>query len=290
MTSHTFRAVLVAALIAIGVSPIRAQAPSGPSVSASSSAAASQGADDPDLDPNKAQPDFFVTSIPTTLRLPRGKLAFRLTHRFLRPLGQGDLADLLADFFGFDSGAQMGFGLNYGVVPGGQIGFYRTSDRTIQFNGQFEIASQKRAPVGVSVVATIDGTNNFSDAYSPGLAMVVSREIGDRAALYLHPSWVNNSNLEPPDTAGDNNTTLLGLGARVRLHGGTYATFEASPRLAGYQPGAALISVGLEQRAGGHMFQLNFSNGYGTTLSQVARGGTSYDDWYIGFNLTRKFY
>ncbi len=51
-----------------------------------------------------------------------------------------------------------------------------------------------------------------------------------------------------------------------------------------------LISFGIEQRAGGHVFQLNFSNGFGTTLAQVARGGTACDDWYLGFNLSRKFY
>ena len=61
-------------------------------------------------------------------------------------------------------------------------------------------------------------------------------------------------------------------------------------RSAGYAPGTALMSFGLEQRAGGHVFQLTFSNGLGTTLAQVARGGTARDDWYIGFNLSRKFY
>jgi hypothetical protein len=40
---------------------------------------------------------------------------------------------------------------------------------------------------------------------------------------------------------------------------------------------------------GGHSFLLNFSNGIGTTMAQVARGGTE-ADWYIGFNITRKFY
>ena len=40
---------------------------------------------------------------------------------------------------------------------------------------------------------------------------------------------------------------------------------------------------------GGHNFQLNFVNGFGTTFAQMARGGT-YDDWFIGFNISRKFY
>ena len=46
----------------------------------------------------------------------------------------------------------------------------------------------------------------------------------------------------------------------------------------------------IEKRAGGHAFQLNFSNGFGTTMGQIARGGTSNDDWYMGFNISRKFF
>ena len=39
----------------------------------------------------------------------------------------------------------------------------------------------------------------------------------------------------------------------------------------------------------GHAFQINFSRGLGTTIGQVARGGTE-DDWFIGFNISRKFW
>ena len=82
---------------------------------------------------------------------------------------------------------------------------------------------------------------------------------------------------------------VTGIGARIRAARNTYLFVEASPRVAGHDPGVTMISFGFEQRAGGHMFQLNFSNGFGTTLAQVARGGTANEDWYLGFNLSRKF-
>jgi len=41
---------------------------------------------------------------------------------------------------------------------------------------------------------------------------------------------------------------------------------------------------------GGHAFQLNFSNDLGTTPAQTARGQQGSDDWFIGFNISRKFY
>ena len=63
---------------------------------------------DEDLDLDPAEPDFEIVDLPTNLRLPKHRLAFRLTHRFTRPLDEGDFSDLLADFFGFDGGAQIG--------------------------------------------------------------------------------------------------------------------------------------------------------------------------------------
>jgi hypothetical protein len=244
--------------------------------------------DDPDRDPNDSQPDFYVATLNTNLRLPKGKMAFRLTHRFLRTLGDGDFGDLASRFFGLDSGAQIGLDLKYAPFRGGQIGVYRTSDRTIQLQGQYNVVKDGNGPIGVGVVANVDGTDNFTDEFSPGAAIVLSRELGDRGAIYLQPSFVGNTNLVSDE--GDDYTVMAGVGARLRFSRGGYVFVEGSPRVAGFKQGVTLVSFGFEQRYGGHVFQLNVSNGFGTTLAQVARGGTAKDDWYLGFNLSRKFY
>ena len=246
--------------------------------------------EDPDLEVNVSQPDFTLAALPTNLRLPKGKFAFRVTHRFARPLGEGDFGSLVEDFFGFDSGAQIGLELRYGLFRGAQVGINRTSDRTIQFFGQYDVKSQQSFPMGVGVWGSVDGTNNFRDSYSPALGVVLSRELGEFGAVYAEPIWVNNTNAEPSELVDDNSTLMLGLGTRLRIRPTVYVTAEVSPRLTGYAPGDALVSFGLEKRAGGHAFSINFSNGFGTTMAQVARGGTSFDDWYIGFNIARKFY
>ena len=72
--------------------------------------------DDPDRDPNRSQPDFTLVNLPTTLRVPKYKSAFRVTHRFARPLGQGDFSDLAEDLFGLDSGAQIGLEYRFGIM------------------------------------------------------------------------------------------------------------------------------------------------------------------------------
>lgn len=284
--TRQFRLLLALTMVAAMALPAAAQNESAPPATAAPPVVQD---DDPDRDPNASQPDFYVATLNTNLRLPKGKWNFRLTHRFTTPLGQGDFGDLAGRLFGLDGGALVGLDLKYGLLPGFDIGIYRTSfDRTIQFQGRYNLIRDGNGPIGLGVVANVDGTDNFSDEFSPGIAIVLSRELGDRGALYLQPSYVGNTNLTT--AAGDDYTVMAGLGARLRIGRNSYVFMEASPRVTGFDPGVHQVSFGFEQRYGGHVFQLNVSNGFGTTLAQVARGGPGSDSWYLGFNLARKFF
>jgi hypothetical protein len=244
---------------------------------------------------NASQPDFTLVALPTTLRVPLHKSAFRVTHRFTRPLGQGDFGDLASDFFALDSSAQIGLEYRFGIVPGGQIGIHRTNDRTIEFFGEYSVLQQgDRWPFELAAFASVDGTNNFRDEYSPALGAVMSRELGRHGAVYVEPIWVNNSNLLPGDLVDDNDTFMVGIGGRFRVRPTVYVVLEVTPRVAGFDPGTHQASFAIEKRVGGHSFQLNFSNGFGTTMGQIARGGPKAangdTDWYMGFNISRKFF
>jgi uncharacterized beta barrel domain-containing protein DUF5777 len=246
---------------------------------------------DPDARVDPLQPDFNLAALPTTLRMPVRKLAFRVTHRFARALGRGDFGDLLSDAFGFDSGAQIGLELRYGLLPGTQVAVHRTSNRTIEIFGQHSFLSERHGGgFGLDLLVGLEGDNNLREQHRGIVGALVSKNITSVAAIYAEPVWVGNTN--SVDAAGtDNNTVLLGLGARLRVRPALYLVGEVSPRLAGYDPGVNQVSFGIEGRAGGHLFQLNFSNGFGTTLGQLSsRGGVNYDDWYIGFNIARKFF
>lgn len=246
---------------------------------------------DPDRNLNFSQPDFTIITLPTTLRLPRHRSAFRVTHRFGRPLGAGDFGDLAGDLFGLDSGAVIGLEYRFAIVRGGQIGFHRTSGKTIEFFGEYNVLQQGATkPIGLSVIASVDGTNNFRDRYSPAVGVVLSRELGRHGAVYFEPTWVNNSNPLPDALTDENDTVMMGIGARIRVRPTVYLVGEIVPRVSGFQPGVNHASFGFEKRAGGHMFQMNVSNGFATTMGQIARGGFSNDDWYLGFNISRKFF
>jgi hypothetical protein len=237
------------------------------------------------------QPDFTLVNGHTTLALPKFGSAFRVTHRFTRPLDEGDFGSLVEDFFGFDGGAQIGLEYRFGVWTGAQVGIYRTSDRNIQFFSQYNVLRQgSRSPLGVTALLSVDGTNNFRDDYSPTVGAIVSRTVRNSLALYAEPAWVGNTNAF--DSPGDNDSTfVLGLSSRVRVRPTVYGVIEVVPRLSGHSPGDPAIAFALEKRAGGHVFQINFSNTVGSTFSEVLRGGgASTEHWYIGFNLSRKFY
>jgi hypothetical protein len=236
-----------------------------------------------------AEPDFTLIALPTSLPLPTGKSAFRVTHRFLRPLND-KFGDVASDLFGIDSGAQIGLEYRYGVLKNGQVGVHRTSNRTIELFSEYNVLTQKHAMVDISGYFSIEGTNNFKDSYSPTIGAIVSRKFGDVASVYAEPMWVNNTNPLPSALVDHNNTFFVGLGARVRVRPTVYVVAETAPRPNGYKPGVTQGSFAIEKRAGGHSFQLNFSNSFGTTMAQIARGGPVDNDWYLGFNISRKFY
>src|SRR6187431_80027 len=92
-----------------------------------------------------SEPDFTIIGLPTTLRMPKFASAFRVTHRFTRPLGEGNFGDLLADGLGTDGGALIGLEYRFGIFSGTQLGVNRTSDKTIQFFGQHQLFRQSES-------------------------------------------------------------------------------------------------------------------------------------------------
>ena len=238
-----------------------------------------------------AEPDFTLVGLPTSLRLPVFGSAFRINHRFQRPLGEGDFGDLAGDLFGLDNGATIAIEYRFGIVKNGQIGFHRSSrGKTMEFFGQYGVLRQEKAGFDLSALVTVEGLENFKESRSPAVGAIVSRTFGERAAFYAEPIWVNNTNPLPKALVDKNDTVSLGLGARIRIRPTVYLIAEFSPRIAGFAPDVNHGAFGIEKRAGGHMFQLNFSNSFATTAAQAARGAKGASDWYMGFNISRKFF
>ncbi len=249
---------------------------------------------DQDLQTVVAEPDFTLGVLPTTLRMPKGKMAFRITHRFTYQLNGGSFGEFFENGLGFDSSATTGFELRFGLAPGLQMTVHRTGSRNIQFLAQQQVVAQRAGgPVSFDVVGAIEGQNNFRRDYSFVLGGVFSHRFGDHGSVYVEPIGVFNATPELPSS--DQNTLVLGLGARLRIgQSRAYLVAEVAPRVSGYDAGASLMTFAIEKRLGGHVFQLNVSNTFGTTLTQVGHGGPLLNGterhWHLGFNMTRKFF
>jgi hypothetical protein len=246
--------------------------------------------DDAALQP--AEPDYRVINLPTTLRLPRYKSSFELTHRFNGNLRRGDFGDQASSLFGIDQGATIGFEYRFAPVRHVEVAIYRENyDKTIQMYGKWDVLHQSRdMPVSVSPLLSIEGGNNFRERYAPSIGVTISRQIDEKAAVYVVPMWVHNvTPLSAQITGLKDNTFYVGLGGRVRIRPTVYISAEVSPRLAGLASNTAEYGFAIEKRAGAHVFQLNFSNSELSTFAQTGAGGLP-DSLFLGFNLTRKFF
>ena len=242
-----------------------------------------------------AEPDFVTINLPTTLPLPARGMNFHLSHRFNEDLRNDSIGTQFSNVFGLDNGANIGLEFRYGVLKHLEAVVQRTSiGKTIQFSAKYDGWHQTATmPVGLSVIAAIEGDNNFHNTdggdranFAPAFGAVVSRTINDRLALYVTPMWVHNTSTGSTTTS---DTGFIGLGGRVKLGKSAFFVLEGAPRIGGLAIGTAEYAFAIEERVGAHVFALTFSNSAGTTFRQIAHGGVP-EHLTLGFNLTRKFY
>ena len=251
-----------------------------------------------------------LVNLPTTQPMGRFGHHFRITHRFARDLKRGTFGQLAEDLFSLDNGAIIGLDYRFAPMSNLQVGVYRSMLlRTIQVSGRLDAWQQgDRVPLGLSLIASVEGTNNLRDNYAPAVGLAMSHAFRDAVALYATPVFVWNSaavhDAEPIDDGhdhdhdlstlspfddGERHTAYVGLGTRLRVMPGTHVVLEFTPRLAGHSPpGRGVWGFAVEKQTRGHLFQINLSNSFGTTLGQTALGGER-SSIYLGFNLARRW-
>lgn len=255
--------------------------------------------------PIPPQIDLNLINLPTTMSIANHKGYFRLTHRFASDLRRGSFSQNAADLFTIDKGAIIGLEYRFGITDHLQAGVHRSLlSKTIQTFARWDAVRQGDSrPVSISLTGSFEGLNNLRQQYQKGVAVTVSRTFGDRLALYATPAFVagthavdfiaghedhDDTGLEEDEHSTHSDTWFAGIGGRLRFSQSGYITGEYTPRLHGYDPNRGVWGVGLEKRTGGHTLQLNITNSFGTTLGQLARGGSPHDI-YLGFNITRRF-
>jgi hypothetical protein len=294
VTRYSVSAVfaLFLTFVASSAAPVYAQPPAAP-VDPAAQAPPPPSDDDGKFRP--AEPDYVTINLPTTLPLPVHAMNFHLSHRFNEDLRNDSISTQFSNVFGLDNGANIGLEFRIGVMKHLEAVVQRTSiSKTIQFSAKYDGWHQTATrPIGISVIVSIEGDNNFHNTeggnqanFAPAIGGVISRTVNDRLALYVTPMWVHNTGT---GSLTNEDTAFLGLGGRVKLGKSTYFVLEGTPRIGGLAIGEAEYAFAIEERVGAHVFSLTFSNSAGTTFRQIAHGGVP-EHLTLGFNLTRKFY
>jgi hypothetical protein len=294
LTRHSIRTVetvigLVVVFALAGTTRAGAQpATSAADASSTAASAATAQDDDDDAKLRPLEPDFSIINVPTTLPLPLHKGNFHLTHRFNENLRSDGFSTDANNLFGLDTGATIQFEYRFAVFKHVEAIASRTNvDRDFQFSGKYDAMQQSSSrPVGLSVIVSVEGGNNFQERYTPAFGATVSRTFGNIVAAYVAPFLAHNT---AAGTGITRETAYVGLGARLKIRPTVYVSGEVSPRLGGYTPGDAEFGFAIEKRVGAHLFSLTFANTSATTYGQLARGGAP-QSLHLGFNLARKFF
>lgn len=234
-----------------------------------------------------------LANLPTALPIDKGRVLFRVSHRFFNPIRGG-----IKDFYGLDSPAQVLFGFGFGISDRLGAMISRTNiDQDVELglswlalsqggNGRLPFSAALNVSANVTTLAR-EG-RSLLDAGNVGFNVALSlvHQLSGRVSLMLVPSYGTNTTHGDPTIQG---TLGLGLGGRVMVFEDLSLIAEWMPVLSGHAAETDGWSVGIEKKIGGHVFQAFILNSHGLTTDQVVPGGDLRADVRLGFNIYRTF-
>jgi hypothetical protein len=233
-------------------------------------------------------------------KMAPGDLDFRVSHRF------GRLNSGAYEFFGLDQ-ANTHLSLEYGITKWLMAGIGRgTYEKTFDGFAKFTLARQsqgkKSFPLSVSLLSSMAYRTvkpgafaenyTFSERSAFTGQLLVARRLNQYLSLQLMPTVISR------DVAGTEPGLLWAAGAggrvklasRISLNAEYYYSFDRGTYLNSevYNP----LSIGFDIEAGGHVFQLIFTN----SVAMIEKGfiGETTGSWgkgdiHFGFNISRVF-
>lgn len=244
--------------------------------------------------------DILLT-LPTTHMPDAGTVEIRFSHRFNQSVDEGEAVHSL---FGLDSGANVGIGLSWVPRRDLQLAFLRsnvldTFDLSIRY-----LALQQAPAMPVSLAlrggAAIRTERDTTDRSSYYAQAIVSRQFGDRFALYAMPTLVTDAGRGA--TAEGSGALFqhafnVPLGAAVMIRSALSAVVELIPPNGDLPDDLSADlgwAVGIKRALGGHLFEILLTNSNALTTDQYVtstyqgvplRSG----DLRVGFNIERRF-
>lgn len=242
----------------------------------------------------------------------QGQAKFIISHRFGDIYEQNPFS-LLYNFFGFNGGANMRIGLDYGItnwltVGAGRSNLARTYDGFVKVKLLKQSTGDKNMPITLTLYSDIsvitDTSDELLDPYFTGgigyaNQLLIARKFSDGFSLQLMPTHVHRNlvdlNSDPNDIFAVGIATKVRVAKNIDLTGEYFYTLPDQLPV-GYDN---CLSIGADFITKGHVFQLQFSNSpylipehyIGKTQGSIYETVNGKPDFNIrfGFNITRTF-
>ncbi len=249
--------------------------------------------------------------------LQKGVMDVRITHRFGDFINQGSFENAWTTFFGFETAADVAFGVEYGITNNFMMGIHRTKGAgplksNMILNAKYKLLSQtkdSKMPISMAVAGSIavstmwQSTNTQALSSFPGgfahrmvysLQLHMARKFGNAFSLQVSPTlvWRNLVEFNDHNALGSVSlcariqvTKVMGilLDANLPFDGARW-TAENGHRIP--------LGIGFEFDTGGHIFQINLTNSAGiepTDYIPYTSLNWAEGQFRIGFTISRAF-
>lgn len=265
--------------------------------------------------------DTRLINAQTTKTPAPGVMLFRILHRFGNVGGASGGG--VHTLYGFDLATDIYFSFEFGVTKNLDLGFGRSKMQEL-LDGSFKyrLLTQKSKGMPISLALYGDAgmtpeaattfyagadaaqlQQNTMDRLSYVGELLLDRRFGNHLSLEAfggvsHRNYVLG-NVNPANNAQDqNNITYAGGAGKIGLTKHASIVFDYYYIMSPYRTGNTLISfynclsVGYEVETGGHVFEINLSNGGYMNENNIVP--YTYDTWTkggfkIGFAISRAF-
>ena len=237
-----------------------------------------------------------VINLPTTQSIGKGRLLFRVSHRYYPAIKSG-----YNSLYGLDGPAVILLSFGYGLRDNLDLTLARTKlDKEVELSLKWVMFEQGKIltlpfsaalNIGGSLVTQSQPDRKVfrADNMKFNLQVILSHQVNNALSLVLVPAYSSNTNHWDSSSEG---TFALGAGGRWMIFNDFSIIGEWIPVLAGYKDNSNGWGLGIEKKIGGHVFQVFILNSTGLTSDQFIPGGDfRLNDWdlRIGFNIFRKF-
>lgn len=237
-----------------------------------------------------------IVNLPTPRTIGKGRLLFRISHRFLPSVDEG--YDV---FYGLDGPASILLSLGYGLTDNFSLTLARANvSKEVEFSFRWTLLEQtlqRKLPLslalqsGVSLITLSVPEKSTFRTENLRFYMQVSAayKVNDSLSLLIVPGYCTNTQ---PSEDSFQGTLSLGIGARHTIFDDFSFILEWIPVISGYKAAYSGWGVGLEKKIGGHVFQVFVLNTIGITSAQYIPGedfSLKNGDFRLGFNIFRWF-